>query len=790
MLGTFSGAGLGFGMAFVLEDFFNGTADEIERGMDKLDGNAAKVSASVQRSMDKIKLGASLAAAGAALIAPFVLSIKNASDYEENINKLDATFGKYADRVRAFVDNDALLKSGMSKNQAAESTSLFGDMATGIGFAADKAADMSIKLAKLEGDLTSFKNLEAGRAQTVLKGIFTGETESLKGLGVIMTKTRLQAFTAAQGINKAFKDLSATEQTMIRMQFVMNATRNSMGDFERTSLNYANASRIAKGGIENLSISMGQILMPIATKLMLVGAKLFNALDKFAQSAFGKWVLTSVAVLGAFLFVAGITLVLVGGLRFGIVKLAGAFGDKTKATIVATIAQHGFAAGLRSVGVAMWSTLGPVLIIVAAVAALSYIGYKAIEMMKQGTEMSMRWGAGLLFLLGPIGWVIAAIVGIQQGMKNWLDDSSELETSGIIGFFNKIAGVILAAGQIWASFNGETFTLTKRMADGLESLGILDFVLKMGTYISRVKIIWDAVIAGFTEGFKALGWMLIAVVDILGDSFMGIWESLGTIFTSLGVVIRPLITLFHTLTGGMFDGVGALSGWALVGKILTEVIIFGFKMVANTILIVVQAIAWLIEGTVFAISKIVEFFAWLVSTVIGFIDTLLGAIFSIVDVVFSVYGALFSAGADLLGALWGGFRSMFPAMAAWITESINTLVANVITPIADKVIAGFKAVKSFLGFGDEEEEEGVSVPKIPGEGSDDPINLNPNGGGGAPTPRGLQSTTSKTPIVVTNNNTSTSNESSVQPIILQTVLDGDIISEKMVDSMELKQARN
>ena len=131
------------------------------------------------------KVGAGMTAGLTVPIAMFGKSAVNAaSDMEENLNKVDVAFGKSADKVKAWADT-ATESFGLSKNQALEATSLFGDMATSMGLPQDAAADMSTSLAGLAGDLASFKNIDVEQAMTALNGVFTGETESLKTLGVV-----------------------------------------------------------------------------------------------------------------------------------------------------------------------------------------------------------------------------------------------------------------------------------------------------------------------------------------------------------------------------------------------------------------------------------------------------------------------------------------------------------------------------------------------------------------------------------------------------------------------------
>jgi len=194
-------------------------------------------------------------------------AIKFASDAEESMNKVNVAFGSSSQRVEEFA-NTALKSFGIARSQALDMTALFGDMATGMGVSQNSAADLAIQLTSLAGDLSSFKNINIEEVTTALSGVFTGETESLKRLGVVMTEVNLKQFAMEQGITKTLKEMTQQEKIMLRMQYVMKVTANAQGDFARTSGGMANQLRIAQGSLKELAESFGRILLPAATKIV------------------------------------------------------------------------------------------------------------------------------------------------------------------------------------------------------------------------------------------------------------------------------------------------------------------------------------------------------------------------------------------------------------------------------------------------------------------------------------------------------------------------------------------
>jgi hypothetical protein len=67
---------------------------------------------------------------------------------------------------------------------------------------------MAINLTKLSGDMASFYNVSQDVAETALHSVFTGETETLKRFGIVMTEANLKAFALSQGITTLYNDMS------------------------------------------------------------------------------------------------------------------------------------------------------------------------------------------------------------------------------------------------------------------------------------------------------------------------------------------------------------------------------------------------------------------------------------------------------------------------------------------------------------------------------------------------------------------------------------------------------
>lgn len=219
------------------------------------------------------------------LLAAGTASFKFASDLNENLNKTEVAFEKNADDVVKWSET-TLKQYGLAQSTALEMAATWGDMGTSMEIPLDSATEMSKTLVGLAADMASFKNISIDRAQTALNAVYTGETESLKELGVVMTQANLEAYAMSKGIEKNYQDMSEAEKVTLRYQYVLDKTKNSQGDFARTSDSAANQMRIAQESVKELAAEFGQKLLPVGTKVLNFANDLldsFNNLDDGTQ---------------------------------------------------------------------------------------------------------------------------------------------------------------------------------------------------------------------------------------------------------------------------------------------------------------------------------------------------------------------------------------------------------------------------------------------------------------------------------------------------------------------------
>lgn len=259
--------------------------------MKTLQSTVNKTTNNITNSFKKMVKGILASVSLIALVKLGKEALEYASNIEEVQNVVDVSFGDMAEEVNQFAKTSAA-SFGMSELMAKKTASTFMAMSNGMGVARQAGKTMSLQLTALSGDMASFYNVSQEIADTALKSVFTGETESLKKFGIVLTEANLKAYALSQGIKKQYSEMTQAEKVALRYNYVMQATANAQGDFARTSNSWANQIRILKLNFQQLMGVLGQILknvlLPVIQALNTIISLLVSAANAVAKTFGGS----------------------------------------------------------------------------------------------------------------------------------------------------------------------------------------------------------------------------------------------------------------------------------------------------------------------------------------------------------------------------------------------------------------------------------------------------------------------------------------------------------------------
>ena len=516
------------------------------------------------------KLGGAIAAAfSIRAVAQFAKSCLDlGSDLQEVQNVVDVTFTTMNQQVDDFAKN-AVNTAGLSETMAKRYVGTFGAMSKAFGFAESEAYAMSTALTQLSGDVASFYNLSQDEAYTKLKSVFTGETESLKDLGVVMTQAALDSYAMANGFGKTTSAMTEQEKVALRYAFVMDQLSAASGDFARTSDGWANQTRLLTLQFEQLKATIGQGLINAFTPVIkvintvLAGLqRLASAFVQFTSLLFGSAVGVSSATSGAQEQLSGIA--------DGYEAAAGGANDLAKGTEKAGKAAQKYLAGFdeiqklgsKSSSGGSGSGGGAGGIGGAAIGGFDLAGITA------GTKVEDTVSPQIEAIVAKIHELIAPLREIDfSPLKNSLRNLG----NAFAGLGGTIAGAlewawfnILVPFSKWSIEKGSPAAVDL-LASAFEFLDavldpVIDGLERMLTWMKPMfEYIGDhfvKVLGWFTDAFKELA----EVFRKKGPQISNILSNLGEAFVAVWRVIEPLFTDLVDLTGEAFGWVMSYVG--------------------------------------------------------------------------------------------------------------------------------------------------------------------------------------------------------------------------------------
>lgn len=613
-------------------------------------------------------------------------AIDTASDLQEVQNVVDTAFGRMANSAEAFAKKARAF--GLSELQAKKSSSTYMAMARSLGVAEERAASMSMAAAALTGDMSSFFNVSQDVADTAVKSIWTGETESLKQFGVVMTEVNLEAYSLAKGMGKAYSEMSQAEKVIVRYNYVMEQLAYVQGDATKTAGSWANQVRTTGQRLSETLSYFGSGLINI---LNGVFKPLNSAIDRLQY--FAKLFQSVTAQL------------------FG--SAGGSSGSTAMATATAEAASSAadIATGIEDAEKA------------AKRATLSIDQLHTLSGGDSGSASNASAGASLAGIdVGADAYYMQAI-----GADDVLDDGTAKEiearatriADSIRNAFAKIrmVGDWIGFGEAVGPIDKLRGALTglpgliKENRDGLITLGAA--IAAIGTYMAGLKIAnliskvggFQGVVLGIGKAIGSVVGMISSPVVLIGAAVaavvagfvqlyqqsegfrQGIDNTLSSIAENLGAIGSVAASIWSDTIAPLLSDL-----WAMIQQLWTDLIAPIGALIGEGIL----AIADLITGVMPTILAAVG------AGLAGIADGIRGLIDIVGGVIDIIYGIV-------EGFLTGDWSRIWEGAGSVVTGIFDT-IAGVIRGVANLIISIINAVTGALNM------ISIDVPEVLGGG--------------------------------------------------------------------------
>lgn len=635
------------------------------KSMQQISSGANKSSKSVSGLRASLGKIAGILAAGFSIGAIVNIgkeAVNLASDLTEVQNVVDTAFGSMSQKMEDFADT-AIDTYGISKLTAKNIGSTYTAMARGMGQSLDEATDKALEMTGRVADIASFYNLTIDRANTIGRAVYSGETEPLKQIGVIMTEDQLAAFALANGYATLYKNMNAAQKLEVRQAYFLSQTNLAAGDFVKTQNSWSNQTKI-------LSERWKEFLSVLGTGLIQILAPVLKFLNQFvsamtsALTAFNKFlgINTEVSATGA----------------AGIADIADNMDDVASSTEEATDAQKDLLGSYDKLNVISKDTSS------GATGAGVGAGAGGLDITETVDEDKTK------FLDSQVGKMKKILDGFSNYVKtNFGDTFKNIGTdmknnmSNTKTIFSNILEDIKALIPPFINYLNTDFP------DLINTALITAGNVINGTWDSLNLVLstsWDAyfypILAKFiTVGLPVLTQFKTEAIDTFNTLFNVVKNIFDTLWTE-GIV--PFLTLLSTVWTGVMDIVANL--WEEHGQPIFEGIKTAIQGIGDTILNIWDTILKPIWSTL--ISALTELWT---EHIAPLLEKFGGFVAKLIELGLLIYN-------KFILPIINWFIDMFgPAIGSAISTAIE-VISNIIGPIMDVVADIFSIFGGVIDF--------------------------------------------------------------------------------------------
>lgn len=598
------------------------------------------------------------------------------SDLQEVQNIVDVTFTTMSDKVDEFAKN-AISTAGLSETMAKRYAGTFGAMAKAFDFAESEALGMATSLTQLAGDVASFYNITQDEAYTKLKSVFTGETESLKDLGVVMTQSALDAYALANGYGKVTSAMTEGEKVALRYAFVTDQLSLAAGDFVRTSDGWANQVRMLNLQFNSLKATIGQGLIIALTPVIKWINALLNRLNLLAS------------------YFTAFTKALFGSMDAG----------AATANAISGIASVADAASSKIDGVT-----------------------KAAEKLKKSARTA---GFDELNVLpekddaadGSTDEATGAIPGVEVPNTDALETS--IDTSGVEKAAEKLKSIFNGINDFFAEKKDKILATVAGLTAGVATFFLVSkwsgIVSTVTGAIAKVAAAFGGLVSGISLPAIAIAavvaLIVAAIVDLWNsserfrDNMKQAWELISTAVVNAWQMLwneglKPLIdavvqlgaTLyeFYETSGikSIFEFIVTGVTWiaSILGSVLVTTISSVLNIILNAITKLIEGLTWIVDKMTWVCTNWDEIWAGIKETASNFIKNIVTGVttgienmkegitnrLKLIKLTFlTIFAAIKSSTTSIFNGIWNGIKKTINSILGGIEAMANGVVRGV-----------------------------------------------------------------------------------------------------------------
>lgn len=164
-----------------------------------------------------------------------------------------------------FTGNKSL---GMDPSQVMQYQAVFAQMSNSIGVAEESAMNFSKALTMLGADWASLRNTTFNQSWEKFASALAGQSRAVRSFGIDITMATLQEVAYANGVRTAVSEMNQATKAQLRLLAIMEQSEVAFGDLANTIGSPSNQLRMLQQNFSNLARAIGNLFLPVITKVL------------------------------------------------------------------------------------------------------------------------------------------------------------------------------------------------------------------------------------------------------------------------------------------------------------------------------------------------------------------------------------------------------------------------------------------------------------------------------------------------------------------------------------------
>jgi len=239
--------------------------DKLTKQLEQTSNKTTKSSDAMAKSfgMVALKFAAVVVAAKAVVVVlkalgTSLLSItQKGSDLSETMSLVGVVFGENTEVMKTWAET-ASASLIQTQSETLKQAAMLFDMTKNLGLADEAALSMSKGLTALTADFASFRNMEAAEVFEKINAALIGSHEPMRSLGVFLSVAKVEQEALNSGIWDGVEAITSAQKTQATYNIILDEAGSALGDVERTSEGFANATRGLIAEWDTFQAKLGQ----------------------------------------------------------------------------------------------------------------------------------------------------------------------------------------------------------------------------------------------------------------------------------------------------------------------------------------------------------------------------------------------------------------------------------------------------------------------------------------------------------------------------------------------------